>query len=115
MLNRHGETCYESLRFTDLARKLRSSRGAGLVTAEVPHSAANCRVAFGQVAAVCHDNPLAMPKQMPWDIAAPKLILEEAGGFLCDLDGEHFSSFDVRPYIAAESLALAHQILELSE
>ena len=63
--------------------------------------------------AAIHDNGEASVKQAPWDIAAPQLILEEAGGVFLDLDGNQTDPFRAKPFVVARSTALAHEIISL--
>ena len=65
------------------------------------------------LAAAVHDNNPASVKQAPWDIAAPQIVLEEAGGVFVNLDGERSNPFRAEPIIVARSAALAKQIIDL--
>ena len=49
---------------------------------------------------------------MPWDYAAASLILQEAGGYVCDFDGERPSPFKPSMFIAANTKESCMRILE---
>ena len=49
---------------------------------------------------------------MPWDYAAASLILQEAGGYVCDFDGERPSPFKPSMFIAANTKESCIRILE---
>jgi myo-inositol-1(or 4)-monophosphatase len=49
---------------------------------------------------------------MPWDYAAASLILTEAGGYLCDFDGNKPSLFVPSMFIAANSRESCERILK---
>ena len=49
---------------------------------------------------------------MPWDYAAASLILQEAGGYMCDFDGERPSPFKQSMFIAANSKESCTRIFE---
>ena len=73
------------------------------------------RIAVGDslLAAAIHDNNPACTKQAAWDIAAPQIIMEEAGGVFLNPDGEPSNPFDSRPIIVSRSLELAREIIGL--
>ena len=50
---------------------------------------------------------------MPWDFAAASLILREAGGVICDIDGKAPSLLEPSPVIAANSPENGRRILEI--
>ena len=50
---------------------------------------------------------------MPWDYAAASLILQEAGGVICSLDGEAPSSFRPSLVIAANSPGSCRRVLDV--
>ncbi len=114
-LNHYGNAQWETPFFAELRERLRSSNGARLVTSNVPHSGVAMRVATGggHLAAAVHDNNPRHVKQGPWDIAAPQLILEEAGGVFVSPHGERTDPFAGQPVIAARSAELAREILTL--
>ena len=49
---------------------------------------------------------------MPWDYAAASLILQEAGGFMCDFDGESPSPYKPSMFIAANTKESCMRILD---
>ncbi|MEO1524893.1 MAG: inositol monophosphatase [Planctomycetota bacterium] len=116
-MNQYGNASRESDFFANLRRRLRSHEGARLVTSGVPSSGVAMRIACSDhsVAAAVHDNQLKHVKQAPWDIAAPQLILEEAGGVFLTPDGERTDPFQADPIVVAKSKRLASDIIELSK
>jgi myo-inositol-1(or 4)-monophosphatase len=114
-MNQYGSSEYETEYFATLRRRLRSSAGAQLVTCNVPHSGVAVRIAQGvnALAAAVHDNNPARVKQAAWDIAAPQIILEEAGGVFVNPMGSRTNPFIAEPIIVARSMAIAQRIVEL--
>lgn len=114
-MNQYGSSDYETDYFANLRRRLRSSAGAQLVTSNVPHSGVAVRIAQGvnSLAAAVHDNNPAKVKQAAWDIAAPQIILEEAGGVFVGPHGKRTDPFVAEPIIVARSAAIAQRIVEL--
>ena len=121
-MNQHADAQYESAAFATLRTRLRSPQGgARLVTALPPHSGVGLRilrpappcgegVAQHGLAAAVHDGHPERPKQMPWDIAAPQLIVEEAGGAVVYLDTLERVDCTVpatRPFLVARTPAIA--------
>ena len=114
-MNAYGNARWESEFFGDLRTRLRSQDGARLVTSSVPNAGVAMRIARGDsgLAVAIHDNDPRSVKQGPWDIAAPQLILEEAGGVFSNADGEQVNAFRAEPFIVARSQGLADEVLEL--
>lgn len=114
-MNQYGASEYETAYFANLRRRLRSTSGAQLVTSNVPHSGVAVRIAErrSSLAAAIHDNNPAMVKQAAWDIAAPQIILEEAGGVFMNPQGKSTDPFVAEPIIVARTAAIAHRIIEL--
>lgn len=114
-MNHFGDSSLESEMFTKLRIALRSKAGARLVTSQVPHSAIAMRILDGSsgLSAVIHDNNAKKVKQAVWDVAAPQLIVEEAGGVVLNLKGEPYDIFKPEPFVIASSNELAQQIVQL--
>ena len=114
-MNQYGDAAKETKVFSQLRNELRTKRGARLVTTCVPNSGVALRIAesHSTLAAVVHDNHATSVKQAPWDIAAPQLILEEAGGVFLDMEGNRIDPFTATPFVVARSTALAHEIISL--
>ncbi|MHC4877277.1 MAG: inositol monophosphatase family protein [Planctomycetota bacterium] len=114
-MNQYGDASLETEVFTSLRSHLRSGAGARLVTSNVPHSGVAMRIAEGNsgLAAAIHDNNPSNVKQAPWDIAAPQIILEEAGGVFVNFDGEPTDPFHTEPVIVAATRSLADEIIDL--
>lgn len=115
-MNQYGDAALETEYFRSLKERLRSNQGARMVTSTVPHSGVAMRIAVGDslLAAAIHDNNPACTKQAAWDIAAPQIVMEEAGGVFLNPDGEPSNPFESRPIIVARSLELAQEIIGLS-
>ena len=113
--NQYGAGQKETEYFAGLRRQLRSIHGASLVTSNAPYSGVAMRIAEGgtSLEAAVHDNNPADVKQAPWDIAAPQLILEEAGGVFLNPAGKASDPFTPEPIIVARSKSLAQQIIDL--
>ncbi|MCA9172857.1 MAG: inositol monophosphatase [Planctomycetales bacterium] len=113
--NRYGDARHETPRFQRLTEKLRSPRGAGLVTCNTAYSGVAVRIAEGRssLAAAIHDNCPQRVKQAAWDIAAPQLILEEAGGVFWNFAGKPADPFGGEPLLLARSQQMAEEILAL--
>ncbi|MEC9188833.1 MAG: inositol monophosphatase family protein, partial [Planctomycetota bacterium] len=54
------------------------------------------------------------PKQGPWDIAAPQIVLEEAGGVFLNPKGQRTNLWQPEPIIVARSEQLGRQVLDLA-
>lgn len=115
-MNQYGDANLETNYFRNLKERLRSDDGARMVTSTVPHSGVAMRIAIGDslLAAAIHDNNPACTKQAAWDIAAPQIIMEEAGGVFLNPDGLPTSPFETRPIIVSRSLKLAQEIIALT-
>jgi myo-inositol-1(or 4)-monophosphatase len=115
-MNQYGDAELETPYFSDLRTRLRSSAGARMVTSNFPHAGVAMRIAdaTNALAAVVHDNNPESVKQGPWDIAAPQLILEEAGGVFLNPDGERTDPFVVEPIIVSRSRQIATEIIDLA-
>jgi myo-inositol-1(or 4)-monophosphatase len=115
-MNQYGNARWESSYFTSLGKRLRSTGGAQLVTTSAPNSGVAMRIATCEnpLAIAIHDNGPEHVKQGPWDIAAPQLILEEAGGVFVNPNGERTDPFVAEPIIVARSVSLARSILDLN-
>jgi fructose-1,6-bisphosphatase/inositol monophosphatase family enzyme len=116
-MNQYGDASMETKYFRILNERLRSDQGACLVTSNVPHAGVAMRIADGNssLAAAIHDNNPASVKQGPWDIAAPQVILEEAGGVFLNPEGQRSDPFTCEPVIVARSRALAEVIVQLGK
>ncbi|MFK7766342.1 MAG: inositol monophosphatase [Mariniblastus sp.] len=114
-MNQYGDATKETKAFSQLRTELRTERGARLVTTGVPNSGVALRIAesYSTLVAAVHDNRETSVKQAPWDIAAPQLILEEAGGVFVDLDGNPTDPFKATPFVVARSSELAQRIISL--
>ncbi len=116
-MNHYGSSEYETEYFRSLQSRLRSLSGASLVTTNVPYSGVAMRIAESKSAlgAAIHDNNPASVKQAAWDIAAPQIILEEAGGVFLNPQGKRSNPFICEPIIVAGSLDIAKQIVDLGQ
>lgn len=112
-MNQYGDSSLETAAFSDLRQRLRSREGARLVTSNVPHAGVAMRIAESNsgLAAAVHDNRADHVKQGPWDIAAPVLILLEAGGAAMTLDGGTVDPFAGQPFVVSRTQALAEAVL----
>jgi len=115
-MNQYGNAELETDFFSNLRKQLRSPLGARLVTTNVPNSGVAMRIATGRnpLAIAVHDNNPASTKQGPWDIAAPQIVMEEAGGVFINPDGQRTNPFVTEPIIVSRSAKLAQQIIELT-
>jgi myo-inositol-1(or 4)-monophosphatase len=114
-MNQYGDATFESEPFRLLRDRLRMKGGACIVTTSMPHSGSAMRVLECEtdLAAVIHDNNSSNVKQAAWDVAAPQLIVQEAGGGFWNLKGEVYDPFSVEPFIVAASKRLADQVIAL--
>ena len=112
-MNQYGDSSLETSAFSDLRQRLRSRDGARLVTSNVPHAGVAMRIAESNsgLAAAVHDNHPDDVKQGPWDIAAPVLILIEAGGAALTLAGGSVDPFAGQPFVVSRTQALAEAVL----
>lgn len=116
-MNQYGDSSKETAYFAELKKRLRSAVGAQLVTTNVPNSGVALRIAESDcgLAAAIHDNQPGDVKQGPWDIAAPQIVLEEAGGVFLSPTGQPTDPFSAEPIIVARSAELGHSIIDLSD
>lgn len=114
-MNQYGDAAHETAYFAELRDRLRSFQGARLVTTNVPHSGVAVRIAAdtNPLAVAIHDNRSDHIKQAPWDVAAPQVILEGAGGVFVNPAGERTNPFCAEPIIVARSAKLAEQVVRL--
>ncbi|MFZ2150131.1 MAG: inositol monophosphatase [Minisyncoccia bacterium] len=114
-MNQYGDSSLESDIFARLRVVLRRAGGAKLVTSQAPHSSIAMRMLDGtmRLAAVIHDNNPKKVKQECWDVAAVKLIVEEAGGVVVDFLCNEYDIMNARPFIVASSVALAYEIIDV--
>jgi len=112
-MNQYGDSSLETEAFSNLRQRLRSREGARLVTSNVPHAGVAMRIAESNssLAAAVHDNRSDDVKQGPWDIAAPVLILIEAGGTALTLDGGTVDPFAGQPFVVSRTQVLAEAVL----
>jgi fructose-1,6-bisphosphatase/inositol monophosphatase family enzyme len=112
-MNQYGDSALETEVFSTMRKQLRSPSGARLVTSNVPHAGVAMRIAESNsaLAAAVHDNRTDDVKQGPWDIAAPVLILLEAGGAAATLKGEEVDPFAGQPFVVARSQSLVDEVL----
>ncbi len=115
-MNQYGDAALETEMFSQLRQGLRSQSGASLVTATVPNSGVALRIAESntRLVAAIHDNRADHVKQAAWDIAAPQLILEEAGGVFLNLKGESIDPFKPELIVTARNRQIALEIIELA-
>ena len=114
-MNQYGDASCETSIFAGLRERLRSPNGARLVTSNVPHAGVAMRIAecTSSLAAAVHDNSTEHVKQGPWDIAAPVLILSEAGGVAMTLAGDSVDPFAGQPFVVGRTESLARAIVKL--
>ena len=114
-MNQYGDASFETAYFTELRTRLRSADGARIVTSSFPHAGVAMRIAAAEssLAAAVHDNNPKSVKQGPWDIAAPQLIMEEAGGVFLNSEGERTDPFVAEPIIISRSRSIALEIIDL--
>jgi myo-inositol-1(or 4)-monophosphatase len=115
-MNQYGDSRLETPFFATLRYRLRTEDGACLVTSYLPNSGQACRMAEHRNAPhlTIHDNNPSSVKQDAWDIAAPQLIMEEAGGVFLSHDGGAVSPFLAEPFLVSASAALAEEVLKLA-
>ena len=112
-MNQYGDSSLETEAFSNLRQRLRSGDGARLVTSNVPHAGVAMRIAESNsgLAAAVHDNRSDHVKQGPWDIAAPVLILIEAGGAAMTFDGGTVDPFAGQPFVVSRTRSLAEAVI----
>ncbi len=113
-LNWYGDSVQESEVLKGLTSRLRSERGAQLVTVETPHSSIGCDIVrtATPIAAV-HDNNSSRVKQAEWDIAPIRLIVEEAGGVFMDFAGRLYLDPKQGPIVVAANAAVGSELMAL--
>ena len=116
-MNQYGDSRLETPFFATLRYRLRTEDGACLVTSYLPNSGQACRMAEHRNAPhlTIHDNNPTKVKQDVWDIAAPQIIMQEAGGVFLSHDGGPVNPFVAEPFLASASPALAEQVLNLAQ
>ena len=114
-MNQYADSSLETELFANMRQRLRSKNGARLVTTNAPHSGVAVRIAQcnSALSVAIHDNSQTHVKQAPWDIAAPRLVLEEAGGVFVNFKGEPLDLFHAEPFIVARTMHLANQVISL--
>ena len=115
-MNQYGDASLKTDYFSELRSRLRSDEGARIVTSNFPHAGVAMRIAAstGTLAAAVHDNNPESTKQGPWDIAAPQLIMEEAGGVFLNPEGHRTNPFVTEPIIVSRSRKIALEIIDLA-
>lgn len=116
-MNQYADNSLETELFSSMRQRLRSKYGARLVTTNPPHSGVAVRIAesVSSLSVAIHDNSPEHVKQAAWDIAAPRLILQEAGGVVLNFNGEQLNLFEAEPFIVARTESLAKEVIELFE
>ena len=116
-MNQYADNSLETELFASMRQRLRSKYGARLVTTNPPHSGVAVRIAESKssLSVAIHDNAQEHVKQAAWDIAAPRLVLQEAGGVFLNFAGKELSLFKAEPFIVARTESLAREVIELFE
>jgi myo-inositol-1(or 4)-monophosphatase len=119
IMNQYGDAAQDSELFSYFWHTLRRPQGipASLVTVEAPHSGAACRLVDPDnrsLGAVVHDNNATSPKQKIWDLAAPRLIVEEAGGFFTDSRGRRYPLDGTSMIFVARTKEILSQLVKAS-
>lgn len=116
-MNQYSDNSLETELFCSMRQRLRSKYGARLVTTNPPHSGVAVRIAESKtsLSVAIHDNSNKHVKQAAWDIAAPRLVLQEAGGVFLNFSGQQLNLFDAEPFIVARTQSLAQEVIELFE
>lgn len=116
-MNQYSDNSLETELFSSMRQRLRSKYGARLVTTNPPHSGVAVRIAesVSSLSVAIHDNSPEYVKQAAWDIAAPRLVLQEAGGVVLNFSGEELDLFKAEPFVVARTESLAHEVIELFE
>jgi myo-inositol-1(or 4)-monophosphatase len=114
-MNQYADNSLETELFGSMRQRLRSKYGARLVTTNAPHSGVAVRIAQSKtaLAVAIHDNSPSHVKQAAWDIAAPRLVLEEAGGVFMNFNGQPLDLFQAEPFIVARTKSLANEVISL--
>ena len=116
-MNQYADNSLETELFASMRQRLRSKYGARLVTTNPPHSGVAVRIAESKtsLSVAIHDNSQDHVKQAAWDIAAPRLVLQEAGGVFLNFNGEELNLFKAEPFIVARTKSLADEVIKLFE
>ena len=116
ILNHYSDSTYETIWFDQLRREIRKPGGAALVTVESPHSGIACRMLQGDrpLVAIVHDNSPYKIKQELWDIAAPRVIVEEAGGAFVNTAGYPYGIDSIGPILIARDMKIINELLMLA-
>ncbi len=116
-MNQYADNSLETELFSGMRQRLRSKYGARLVTTNPPHSGVAVRIAESKssLSVAIHDNAQEHVKQAAWDIAAPRLVLQEAGGVFVNFSGNELDLFKAEPFIVARTESLAREVIELFE
>ncbi|QEG20340.1 inositol monophosphatase family protein [Mariniblastus fucicola] len=116
-MNQYADNSLETELFSSMRQRLRSKYGARLVTTNPPHSGVAVRIAESKssLSVAIHDNSADHVKQAAWDIAAPRLVLQEAGGVFLNFSGEELDLFMAEPFVVARTESLAREVIELFE
>ena len=89
-----------------------------MVTVDPPYSGVAMRVIddhYGLAAAI-HDNDPRHPKQRLWDLAAPKLLVEEANGCFVDPSARTYELLgQTTPVIVTASKEFLNTVLEFGK
>ena len=114
-MNAYSDNTLETRLFADMRQKLRSHYGARLVTTNPPHSGVAARIPESRtsLSVAIHDNSMDHVKQAAWDIAAPRLVLEEAGGVFLNFQGKPLDLFLAEPFVVARTRSLAMEVIDL--
>ena len=114
-MNQFGDAGLETPQFAQLRNELRSRSGASLVTTTVPNSGVALRIAESKtrLVAAIHDNRADHVKQAAWDVAAPQLILQEAGGVFVNLRGQVYDPFCSEVIVVARHRDVASEVISL--
>jgi fructose-1,6-bisphosphatase/inositol monophosphatase family enzyme len=67
-----------------------------------------------RISAIIHDNNPLKVKQSIWDVTAPQIIVEEAGGVFLNSRGARYDPLEPDMIIIAKSQELADEILSLT-
>ena len=116
-MNQYADNSLETELFSSMRQRLRSKYGARLVTTNPPHSGVAVRIAESKssLSVAIHDNSPEHVKQAAWDIAAPRLVLQEAGGVVLNFSGDELDLFKAEPFVVARTESLAREVIELFE
>jgi myo-inositol-1(or 4)-monophosphatase len=123
-MNHYGDYSFESEWFKRIDMFTRGPKGARLVSRSPPYSGIALRLLrdapsvapnMRGLDACVHDHNPKKPKQLPWDILAIQLIIQEAGGAYVDADrgcDETLDPFNLRGPIVVGHPSVVKYILE---